>query len=72
MPETLLTHLSDHGQSERIDFLSRPFIQDGDLAALADQGADTLKREGVERSTKSFRQMFDDINARRAQLKVPA
>jgi transaldolase len=38
MPDTPLTQLSAHGQSVWIDFLSRPFIQDGDLAALVDEG----------------------------------
>ena len=40
MPETPLTQLSDHGQSVWIDFLSRPFVQDGDLAGLVEQGVD--------------------------------
>jgi transaldolase len=40
MPETPLTQLSAHGQSVWIDYLSRPFVQDGDLAALARQGVD--------------------------------
>jgi transaldolase len=38
MPDTPLTQLSAHGQSAWIDFLSRPFVHDGDLAALVDQG----------------------------------
>jgi transaldolase len=38
MPDTPLTQLSAHGQSVWIDFLSRPFVQDGDLAALVDRG----------------------------------
>jgi transaldolase len=38
MPDTPLTQLSAHGQSVWIDFLSRPFVQDGDLAGLVDQG----------------------------------
>ena len=40
MPDTPLTQLSDHGQSVWIDFLSRPFVRDGDLAALVDEGVD--------------------------------
>ena len=40
MPETPLTQLSAHGQSVWIDYLSRPFVQDGDLADLARQGVD--------------------------------
>jgi transaldolase len=38
MPDTPLTRLATHGQSVWIDYLSRPFIADGDLAALVDQG----------------------------------
>ena len=34
MPDTPLTQLSAHGQSVWIDFLSRTFVQDGDLEAL--------------------------------------
>ena len=40
MPETPLTQLSAHGQSVWIDYLSRRFVQDGDLAALAREGVD--------------------------------
>src|SRR5215210_3584761 len=38
MAKTPLQELADHGQSVWIDFLSRPFVQDGDLAGLVDQG----------------------------------
>ena len=38
MPDTPLQQLSDNGQSVWIDFLSRPFVEDGDLAGLIDQG----------------------------------
>jgi transaldolase len=38
MSETPLTQLAARGQSVWIDYLSRPFVRDGDLAALADQG----------------------------------
>ena len=38
MPDTPLTQLADHGQSVWIDFLSRRFVENGDLAALVDQG----------------------------------
>ena len=34
MPDTPLKQLSAHGQSVWIDFLSRPFVQDGELEAL--------------------------------------
>lgn len=35
---TPLQLLAEHGQSPWIDYLSRPFVRDGDLAALIDQG----------------------------------
>jgi transaldolase len=38
MPKTPLQQLADHGQSVWIDYLSRTFVQDGDLAGLARQG----------------------------------
>jgi transaldolase len=38
MPDTPLTQLAAHGQSVWIDYLSRTFVDDGDLAALVDQG----------------------------------
>jgi transaldolase len=38
MPKTPLQQLADHGQSVWIDYLSRTFVQDGDLAGLAHQG----------------------------------
>jgi transaldolase len=38
MPATPLKQLSDHGQSVWIDFLSRPFVQDGDLEGLVRDG----------------------------------
>jgi transaldolase len=38
MPDTPLTQLAALGQSPWIDFLSRRFVQDGELAALVDQG----------------------------------
>ncbi|HKH17550.1 MAG TPA: transaldolase [Solirubrobacteraceae bacterium] len=38
MPDTPLKQLSAHGQSVWIDFLSRPFIQDGDLEGLVREG----------------------------------
>jgi transaldolase len=38
MPDTPLTQLSAHGQSVWVDFLSRTFVKDGDLAGLVDQG----------------------------------
>jgi transaldolase len=38
MAKTPLQLLADHGQSVWIDYLSRPFVQGGDLAALAGDG----------------------------------
>jgi transaldolase len=38
MPDTPLKQLSAHGQSVWIDFLSRPFVEDGDLEALVREG----------------------------------
>jgi transaldolase len=38
MADTPLKELAEHGQSVWIDFLSRPFVQDGDLAGLVDEG----------------------------------
>ena len=38
MAKTPLQELADHGQSVWIDFLSRSFVKDGDLAGLVEQG----------------------------------
>jgi transaldolase len=38
MPDTPLTRLLDHGQSVWLDFLSRSFVRDGELEALAREG----------------------------------
>ena len=38
MAKTPLQELADHGQSVWTDYLSRPFIEDGDLAGLVDEG----------------------------------
>jgi transaldolase len=38
MPDTPLKQLAAHGQSVWIDYLSRPFIQDGDLEGLVRDG----------------------------------
>ena len=40
MAKTPLQELADHGQSVWIDYLSRPFVQDGDLAGLVEQGVE--------------------------------
>jgi transaldolase len=64
MPETPLTQLSDHGQSVWIDFLSRSFVQDGDLAALARQGVD-----GVTSNPTIFQSAIADGDAYDDQLR---
>jgi transaldolase len=38
MADTPLKELAEHGQSVWIDYLSRPLVQDGDLARLIDEG----------------------------------
>ena len=38
MAKTPLQELADHGQSVWIDYLSRKFVKDGELAALVDRG----------------------------------
>jgi transaldolase len=38
MPDTPLKQLAAHGQSVWIDYLSRPFVRDGDLAGLVRDG----------------------------------
>ena len=38
MAKTPLQELADHGQSVWIDYLSRPFVQDGELSGLVDEG----------------------------------
>src|SRR4051794_31338445 len=38
MADTPLQELAAHGQSVWIDYLSRPLVQDGDLAGLIEQG----------------------------------
>ena len=38
MASTPLQQLDEHGQSVWVDYLSRPFIEDGDLAGLVDDG----------------------------------
>jgi transaldolase len=40
MAPTPLQQLSDHGQSVWIDYLSRPFVREGDLEALVREGVD--------------------------------
>ena len=38
MATTPLQQLNDHGQSVWVDYLSRPFIEDRELAGLVEQG----------------------------------
>ncbi len=38
MAPTPLQQLEEHGQSVWVDYLSRSFIEDGELAGLAEQG----------------------------------
>ena len=64
MPDTPLKQLSAHGQSVWIDFLSRSFVQDGDLEALV--------REGVAGATSNptiFQSAIAEGNAYDEQLR---
>jgi transaldolase len=64
MPATPLQQLADHGQSVWIDFLSRNFIQDGDLAARVDEGI-----KGVTSNPTIFQAAIADGNAYDEQLR---
>jgi len=64
MPDTPLTQLSDHGQSVWIDFLSRPFVQDGDLEALVREGVD-----GVTSNPTIFQSAIAEGDAYDEQLR---
>ena len=64
MPATPLQQLADHGQSVWIDFLSRNFIQDGELAALVDEGV-----KGVTSNPTIFQAAIADGNAYDEQLR---
>jgi transaldolase len=64
MPKTRLHELREHGQSPWIDFLSRPFVQDGDLAGLVDQGI-----EGVTSNPTIFQGAIADGDAYDDQLR---
>ena len=44
MPDTPLTQLSAHGQSVWVDFLSRTFVRDGELAALVARASAASRR----------------------------
>jgi transaldolase len=64
MPETPLKQLSAHGQSVWIDFLSRPFVQDGGLQELADAGV-----AGVTSNPTIFQSAIADGDAYDEQLR---
>jgi len=64
MPDTPLQQLSAHGQSVWIDFLSRSFVQDGDLEALVREGVD-----GVTSNPTIFQAAIAEGNAYDEQLR---
>jgi transaldolase len=64
MPDTPLQQLSAHGQSVWIDFLSRTFVQDGDLEALVTEGVD-----GVTSNPTIFQAAIADGDAYDEQLR---
>src|SRR5215208_5029334 len=64
MPDTPLTQLSAHGQSVWVDFLSRTFVKDGDLAGLVDQGV-----VGVTSNPTIFQSAIADGDAYDEQLR---
>ena len=64
MAKTPLQELADHGQSVWIDFLSRPFVQDGDLSGLVDQGV-----EGVTSNPTIFQGAIAEGDAYDQQIR---
>jgi transaldolase len=64
MSDTPLQQLSAHGQSVWIDFLSRTFVQDGDLEALVGEGVD-----GVTSNPTIFQAAIADGHAYDDQLR---
>src|SRR5688572_17526614 len=64
MAKTPLEELAEHGQSPWIDYLSRPFVQDGDLAGLVDQGI-----EGVTSNPTIFQGAIAEGDAYDDQLR---
>jgi transaldolase len=64
MPDTPLTQLAARSQSVWIDYLSRPFVEDGDLAALVDQGV-----VGVTSNPTIFQAAIAQGNAYDEQLR---
>ncbi|MDQ6776228.1 MAG: transaldolase, partial [Actinomycetota bacterium] len=61
---TALHTLAEHGQSPWIDYLSRHFVRDGDLAGLVEQGV-----AGVTSNPTIFQGAIADGDAYDAQLK---
>ena len=64
MPDTPLKQLSAHGQSVWIDYLSRPFVEDGDLEALVREGV-----HGVTSNPTIFQFAIADGDAYDEQLR---
>jgi transaldolase len=64
MPDTPLRQLAAHGQSVWIDFLSRRFVQDGDLEALVADGVN-----GVTSNPTIFQAAIADGDAYDEQLR---
>jgi transaldolase len=64
MPDTPLTQLSAHGQSVWVDFLSRPFVQGGDLAGLVRDGV-----KGVTSNPTIFQSAIAEGDAYDEQLR---
>src|ERR671914_68448 len=64
MPDTPLTQLSAHGQSVWVDFLSRTFVQGGDLAGLVRDGV-----KGVTSNPTIFQSAIADGDAYDEQLR---
>jgi len=64
MPDTPLTQLSAQGQSVWIDFLSRKFVQDGDLAGLVRDGV-----KGVTSNPTIFQSAIAEGDAYDEQLR---
>src|ERR1700685_3044308 len=61
---TPLKALAEHGQSPWIDFLSRSFVRDGDLAGLIDEGI-----LGLTSNPTIFQKAVSDGNPYDAQLR---
>src|ERR671938_1231262 len=63
-PTTKLHALADHGQIVWIDYLSRPFVRDGDLEALVREGVD-----GVTSNPTIFQSAIAEGDAYDEQLR---